>query len=146
MRRLDPECYCTEINYRSAPSQRTILPASYKKRPGDGAPTAAKWGSEPLLDPFYIIRCGERRQGIASPYTVRKRTEKVPDTVGVIAHQWTIPGKYCVASARFNQHPTHVEHPPRAIENLIDRSVVVDHSRVELGQHVAHLGHPRDQA
>jgi hypothetical protein len=35
MRRLDPECYCTEINYPRASSQRIIVTPDYSNRAAD---------------------------------------------------------------------------------------------------------------
>src|SRR5205823_8847192 len=88
---------------------------------------------------------GKCRQQISLANALRESPEKVADTVGVVADESSITGQHRVAATNLHQNPTHPQHPPGAVEDLLGGSLVVDHARIELAQHVAHLFHPRDQ-
>jgi hypothetical protein len=75
MRRLDPECYCTEINYPRGSSQRIIVSPDYRNHAGEDESQPADDAEISALGAIYIIRCGERRKGVALPHSVRKRTK-----------------------------------------------------------------------
>jgi hypothetical protein len=60
MRRLDPECYFTEINYPHVSSQRITAATNYMDRAGKDEIDRAKRGRMRASDAVYIIRCGER--------------------------------------------------------------------------------------
>jgi hypothetical protein len=70
MRRLDPECYCTEINYPRTQSQRIIVTTDYSNRAGEGEFRPADEPKIMLSGAFYIIRCGESGKAVALPDSV----------------------------------------------------------------------------
>src|SRR3981081_1983404 len=67
------------------------------------------------------------------------------DAVRIVAYERAISGHHGVTGAHSHQYAAHLEHPPRAVEDLLRASFAMNHARIELAQHVAHLAHARNQ-
>src|SRR5947209_18052231 len=68
------------------------------------------------------------------------------DAVCIEVDKWSVSGKHRVSASGAHEDPSHIQHPPGAIEDFRYRSFTVDDARVELVQHVTHLAHPLDEA
>jgi hypothetical protein len=75
----------------------------------------------------------------------RERPKQLRDAVGVVAHQRPVGGKNRVPVSRANKDSAHLQHPPGAIEDFLNRSFTMDHARVQLVQDFAHFLHPGKQ-
>ena len=68
--------------------------------------------------------CVHRRQRVARAHGSLERTKQMRDAVRVVAHELTSARQHREALAALGEHATHAQHPPRAIERLVDAAVV----------------------
>src|SRR5689334_1027731 len=80
-------------------------------------------------------------QSIALSHSLSEPTQQMVDAARVKAHKRLAGGEHRVTTAGAHQDPSHTQHPPRAIEDLLDGSLTVYHARIELVEHIAHLTH-----